>query len=370
MNIKNSFPGYELVREIGIDGKSKILNKYRDIDIGMGGYVYANYGIYHNVALLDVASMHPTSLILLNYFGKYTSKFKEILDARLLIKHENYDEAKKLLNGKLEKYLNDKAQADKLAYALKIVLNSQYGLTSAKFDMPQRDIRNVNNIVALRGALFMKTLQDEVSSKGYTIIHIKTDSIKIANADNDIINFCFDFGKQYGYTFEHEATMEKICLITDADYIAKYSWAQKKKDIGKWKAVGAQFSHPFIFKKLFSKEDLVFKDFCEVRNVKTALYLDMNENLEDGEHNYHFIGRVGEFCPIQKGKGGGELVSERGEKYNAVTGTKGYRWLESEVVKNENKINNIDFSYFTSKVDDIVLKIKQYEHYEEFLNNI
>jgi DNA polymerase elongation subunit (family B) len=34
---------------------------------GEGGYVYAEPGMYENVALLDIASMHPTSLIELNY---------------------------------------------------------------------------------------------------------------------------------------------------------------------------------------------------------------------------------------------------------------------------------------------------------------
>ena len=48
--------------------------------------------------------------------------------------------------------------------ALKIAINSVYGLTSASFDNPLRDIRNKNNIVALRGALFMRTLQDEVTA--------------------------------------------------------------------------------------------------------------------------------------------------------------------------------------------------------------
>ena len=41
--------------------------------------MYAQPGMYYNVALLDIASMHPTSMICLNIFGKYTQRFKEIL---------------------------------------------------------------------------------------------------------------------------------------------------------------------------------------------------------------------------------------------------------------------------------------------------
>ena len=70
----------------------------------------------------------------------------------------------------------------KFSTALKTAINSVYGLTSASFDNPCRDPRNKNNIVALRGALFMKTLQDEVVSKGFKVAHIKTDSIQIPDA--------------------------------------------------------------------------------------------------------------------------------------------------------------------------------------------
>lgn len=144
------------------------------------------------------------------------------MDVRIYVKHGEYDKAKKLFGGKLSKYLDDPAQAKALAQALKIAINSVYGLTSATFDNPFRNPKNANNIVALRGALFMRTLQDEVQQRGFTVAHIKTDSIKIPDATPEIIDFCMDFAKKYGYTFEHEATYEKMCLVNNAVYIAKY----------------------------------------------------------------------------------------------------------------------------------------------------
>ena len=260
----NSFPGYEY-----IDGK----NMYRSVDLGKGGYVYAEPGMYKNVALLDVQSMHPSSIIGMNCFGEYTKRYKDIYDARILIKHHDYESAKKLLNGLLAPYLDDEKQADDLAKALKLCLNSTYGLTSATFDNPFRDIRNKNNIVALRGALFMKTLQDEVQKQGFTVVHIKTDSIKIADATQEIIQFCMDFAKQYGYTFEHEDTYDRICLVHVGVYIPNHG--------EEWTATGTQFQVPYVFKKLFSKEEIKFEDLCETKEVKTALYLDMNEDLPD-----------------------------------------------------------------------------------------
>jgi hypothetical protein len=367
--IINSFPGYEMTLIEGADGKKHICNMYRGIDVGMGGYVYANHGVYYDVALLDVASMHPTSLILLNYFGKYTSIFKEIMEARLAIKHGDYELAKTMFNGKLERYLSDEQSAEQLAYALKIALNSQYGLTSTRYDVPQRDPRNVNNIVALRGALFIKTLQDAVTDKGYLVVHCKTDSIKIADADQTIIDFCFEFAKKYGYLFEHEATFEKFCLITDADYVGKYKWSMKEKNIGKWTSTGATFSHPYVFKTLFSREPIIFKDLCETKTVKTAMYLDFNEDLADGEHDYKFVGRAGQFCPVKAGRGAGELLVLRGTKYAYVAGSKGYRWLESCVVRDFEREDDIDMEYFISMSDECFSRIAQYADPEIFCSN-
>ena len=353
MSIINAFPGYEF-----IDGK----NMYRGDDLGKGGYVYAEPGMYGNVALLDVASMHPNSAINLNAFGEYTQNFKDILDTRIAIKRGNFEEAKQLFGGRLAPYLNDKESAAALAQALKIAINSVYGLTSANFDNPFRDVRNKNNIVALRGALFMRTLQDEIQKRGFKVAHIKTDSIKIPDATPEIIQFTMDFGRQYGYEFEHEATYDRMCLVNDAVYIAKYP-------DGKWTATGTQFQVPYVFKKLFSKEELVFEDLCETKSVTSSLYLDMNEGLGEDEHNYIFIGKIGRFCPIKEGCGGGILYREKDSKYYAATGTKGYRWLESEMVFELNKLDDIDEKHFIEMADTAKDTINKYGDFEWFVSD-
>lgn len=399
-DVINSFPGY-----VYRDGK----NLYRGVDLKKGGYVYSEPGMYSNVALLDVASLHPHSAVAMNCFGEYTKNFQALMDARIFIKHKDYESAKKLFGGKLAPYLDDPDMASSLAQALKIAINSVYGLTSASFDNPFRDPRNVNNIVALRGALFMKTLQDEVASRGFTVAHIKTDSIKIPDATPEIIKFCMDFAEKYGYQFEHEATYEKMCLVNDAVYIAKYSSDESinGSHAGQWTATGTQFQIPYVFKTLFSHEPIEFEDMCETKSVQTALYLDMNENLEiqtevenelakrakmskkddylgycnpafknvtDDElectagkgHNYVFVGRVGQFCPIKPGCGGGILVRENNGKFSSANGAKGYRWLESEMVRDLGKQDDIDRRYYDNLVNEAVHDISQYGDFEWF----
>ena len=264
--IINSFPGYEYRH-----GK----NIYRGTDLGKGGYIYSEPGMYYNVALLDIASLHPNSIIAMNCFEDYTQHFKDILDARIAIKHGDYETARHMLNGRLSSYLDDESTAKDLAQALKIAINSVYGLTAANFDNPFRDVRNKNNIVALRGALFMRTLQDEVQNRGFTVASIRTDSIKIPNATEDIIKFCMDFAKQYGYTFEHEATYDRMCLVNKSAYIAKYSDDEKinGKNAGNGQLLRPSSKFRMYLRVCLAKNLLVLTIYVRLKRLKNHLYI-------------------------------------------------------------------------------------------------
>ena len=371
------FPGYKFEF-----GKST----YRGVEVGEGGYVYAEPGIHENVALLDVASMHPHSMITECLFGpKYTRRFLDVVNSRIAIKHKDFEMGKKILDGKLEPYfVDDDNKLKELSTAMKTPINSAYGLTSASFPNPFRDPRNMDNIVAKRGALFMIDLKHEVEARGFTVAHIKTDSIKIPNATPEIIEFVMEFGKKYGYEFEHEATYKKMCLVNNAVYIAKYEDPNICKNMygyipgdnakkgNQWSATGAQFAVPYTFKTLFSHEPITIDDMCETKSVKSAIYLDYNENLPEGEHEYKFIGKVGSFCPVKPGLGGALLVREAVDKegkikYDSVTGTKGYRWSDAESIKELNKIEAIDRTYYQALVDEAVASISKYGDAEAFM---
>lgn len=418
------FPGYSFE-----NGKSTYLDEL----IGEGGYVWAKPGMYKNVKTFDVASMHPHSAIALNLFGDiYTKNFSDLKDLRMCIKHEDWDNAKQMFGGILNNIIDEVEEdggSKQLAKALKIAINSVYGLTSAKFDNLFRDRRNVDNIVAKRGALFMCTLKHELLDMGVEVVHIKTDSIKVSNPTKEVEDYILKKGKEFGYLFEVESVYERFCLVNDAVYVAKCSGDKDNgKEAGHWTATGAQFQVPYVFKKCFSHEPIEFEDLCETKSVESALYLDMNENLHDEHENlylklkaaratqraieanaggnfgptltkpqrllleqfedmtdeelaeklasYHalkFVGRVGLFSPIKPGCGGGELVRESKKPdgstgYDAVTGTKGYLWLESEDVIKNNKQNDIDLSYYDNLVNQAIDTISEFGDYEWFVS--
>ena len=404
-DLSELFPGYEFVQ----DDSGKWHNMYRGTDVGFGGYVFAKPGMYPNVALLDVNNMHGASIDLEDKFGPYTQNYRDLRAARIAIKHREYDRLKDMFDGKFMKYVQTDEDAENLQKALKLVLNSTYGIAAATFDNPLKDPRDKNNVIALRGALFMRTLQDEVTARGYDVVHIKTDSIKVPNATPEIISFIQEFAQKYGYEMEHEATYSKMCLVNDAVYIAKYDKEGIRNKGGKhaneWTATGAEFQAPYIFKTLFSHEPLEFKDFCETRSVqKGALYLDFNEKLPDDTqlvkerdkllknmekeeirdateqledydnaiaacHDYRFVGKVGQFTPVLPGCGGGLLYRMQDNKYYAAAGTKGYRWLESELVKEGQLEDKIDMSYFDTMANEAIKHISEFGDYEWFTSD-
>lgn len=362
-DLSKEFPGYEYDR-----GKST----YRGEVTGEGGYVYAEPGIHENVALLDVASMHPTTIERLNVFGEYTSNFAALKQARLAIKRKDYAKARTLLDGKLAEFLGSDAESEALSYALKIVINIVYGLTSAKFDNPFRDPRNKDNIVAKRGALFMIDLKHFIQERGFTVAHIKTDSVKIPDATPEIIEEVKKFGEKYGYEFEYDPDKDqysKFCLVNEAVYVAKKDNCMDNC----WVAVGAQFQHPYVFKTLFNyTDDLGFDDLCETKSVsKGAMYLDFDgvKPMAQVEPpaSMHFVGRTGRFVPVREGFGGGILYRVNEGKSYAVTGTKGYLWVEADVAKTLPK-EAIDMSYFERLVQEAMDTIDYYGPVKDFIS--
>ena len=392
------------------------VSTYKGEVVGEGGYVHAEPGMYGNVVLLDVMSMHPHSTIGECLFGeKFTRAFRDIVEGRVNIKHEDWDNINNMLDGKLirhvERVKKGELSSKDLSNGLKTAINSVYGLTSANFENPFRDNRNVDNIVAKRGALFMIDLKYEVQARGYTVAHIKTDSIKIPDGDLEIINFVMEFGKKYGYTFEHEATYDRMCLVNDAVYIAKYKDPEEceklygyipgdnKKHGGEWTATGKQFAVPYVFKKLFSKEKIEFEDMCETFAVsKGDLHLDMNEKLPDVSmlekeldklvkgkkeperqeelkeaiskgHDLRFVGRVGQFTPILPGNNAGVLYRVNDGKNYAASGTTGFRWLESEMVKELNMEKLVDKSFYEKLANDAIDTIANTGDYEWFVSD-
>lgn len=408
-DLSKEFPGYKY------DPITKT-STYKGVITGEGGYAKGWPGAYFNVWCFDVAGMHPSSAFALNIFGdRYTKQYKKIYDLRICIKHGDLEKAKEIFDHKLDKYLDDPKLAKALSKALKIAINAVYGCTSAPYDNIFKDPRNIDNIVAKRGALFMLNLKEEIEKRGGQIVHIKTDSVKVVNPSKELADFIFEYGQKYGYTFEVEHVYERLCIVNDAVYVARYGDDDPDPDIrGQWTATGTQFKVPYVFKTLFSKEELTINDFFETKESKAGvIFMDFDHDLEDvsfwedlkevrrkknkgvkitkkaeaildeylyltdealdekiaAGHNYQFVGKVGAFAPVKYECGGATLMTKNAKTgtYGAVTGTKGYHWLEaSTVAERKDKFDILDKSYHEELAEKAIETICMFIPFEQF----
>lgn len=344
------FPGYTYEKV----SEGKIESYYRHRKLGEGGLVIAVPGYHENVGVEDVASMHPSSAIALNVFGpRYTRVYRDLVKARKACKHESFEEMSENVFEPAIRQLVDagKTTLKALSKSLKIPINAVYGETSAKFDNPFKDPRNVDNIVAKRGALMIAELFYQCNEKGFHPVHVKTDSIKLPNFTKEMQDFVIEFGKKYQYEFELEEFYSVFLLKDNAQYVAFNTIS------GKWEARGALFS-PYVMKTLFTHEPYVPEDFAINKSTaKNPIYL--------GDA---FVGKNVNVAAV---KDGCECKSKNADgKMSYVAGTKGYKWIEfEELVSHENWQDELDMTFYDSLTDKAKEVIEEYIPFEAFVAN-
>lgn len=293
-DLAEEFPGYTF------DKFRKPQSDYKGKNPSEGGYVQSKPGVYglykaeldeyrahaegskarhKHILYVDIDSMHPHSLIAINYFGPYTPKFAALVKCRMFIKNglfkdamHAFDDVDPELSEKLRSYLEDESMAHSLGYAMKIVINIIYGLTSAKWDNKFKDPRNIDNIVAKRGALFMMMAEEELEKRVVTVAHTKTDSFKLIDWTWDDFEFLKELASKYGYSFSIEGEYSKLALVNKSTLVMKKIGKTEDKD--KWEIVGAQYAEPVVEKQLFTMEPLEEEDLSLLKNSnKGALYL-------------------------------------------------------------------------------------------------
>ena len=169
-------------------------------------------------------------------------------------------------------------------------------------------------------------------------------------------------GKTYGYDFEHEITYDKFCLVNDAVYIAPEGSIRG--------LLWALNFNIHTYSKLCSlARDLLLMIICESKSViQGTMYLDREEHEKDEDLNYsnmRHLGRTGRFVPVLEA--GGTLYRVKDDKYYAVTGTKGHKWIEAEIAQSMPDLK-IDMSYFEKLKDEAIKTIEKFGSFQDFIN--
>lgn len=347
-DLSDTFPGYAYEVKNG-----KCVSYFHGRTIGEGGYVVGSPGWHTMVGVRDVESMHPTSTIELGLFGKYTARYKYLVDVRKAAKNGREEEIKAAYDGRLYEFMTEKNLSYKtLSKSLKVPINAVYGCTSAKFDNIFKDPRNVDNIVAKRGELMMVSLEDELRAIGVAPTHVKTDSIKLDNYTQELDDKVVEFGKKYGYKFTIEEFYTTFCLFDKAQYIAYDACT------GKWDSRG----------KLFDKNGLVFKKLFGL-DVKESDYLETKQSLSGPLYiGDQFVGKNANivFVKEQYGK---PMSCKRDDKFVSVTGTKGLFVMEYEEALQKDFWNILDYDYYDSQVEKAKAMVEKYVPWDVFVSH-
>jgi hypothetical protein len=152
-----------------------------EVQFGFGGLHGAHKEIKRikNVKLLDVTSMYPNIILILNALGKASEKYKGILQKRIEIKH------------------SDKI----LSEALKLILNSVYGNLNNEHSTLYNPKAALS--ICVYGQIALYELCKRISSFA-TIININTDGVAFIPHDSAYITAYKGWEKEFALTLEEK----------------------------------------------------------------------------------------------------------------------------------------------------------------------
>lgn len=136
---------------------------------------------YANIVLLDVASLYPNIMMALNAFGEHTGVYREIVQERL----------------------RAKAAGDKTkAAALKLVVNSAYGLTKNQYSNLCNPPLSIS--VCIYGQIALYDLCRRLYDDGAELVNINTDGVGFVPRGCDWETIRTAWQQEYGFTLEDD----------------------------------------------------------------------------------------------------------------------------------------------------------------------
>lgn len=152
------------------------------IEFGWGGLhgVHKTINNVKDMVLLDVQSMYPNIILIINGLGQATPIYKGILEQRLAVKHK-------------DKILSD---------ALKLILNSVYGNLGNQYSSLFNT--NCQKSVCIFGQISLYTLCKRLAEDGHTIININTDGVGFVPAHDGYKEVWTEWEKDFKLILEED----------------------------------------------------------------------------------------------------------------------------------------------------------------------
>lgn len=151
------------------------------IEFAFGGLhgVHSKRHDFSNVKLLDVASMYPNIIINNHALGIESTKiYKTIVDKRIAVKHTD----------------------EKLQKALKLVINSCYGLLNNQYSLLYNS--KASRTVCIIGQIALYDLSKRLYEAGCTLINLNTDGVAFCGEESQYKPVWEAWEQEYGLTLE------------------------------------------------------------------------------------------------------------------------------------------------------------------------
>jgi hypothetical protein len=196
------------VKELWLDKKkgSVTIQAFdNEIQFGFGGLhgAHQNLKRIENVKLLDVTSMYPNIILLLNCLGYATEKYQDILNRRIAIKHK-------------DKLLSD---------ALKLILNSVYGNLNNKYSTLYNPKAALS--VCAYGQIALFELCKRIAPFA-TIVNINTDGVAFVPHHEAYVDAHKEWEKDFSLQLEEkdfdvflQKDVNNYVAVADSNLICK-----------------------------------------------------------------------------------------------------------------------------------------------------
>jgi hypothetical protein len=201
---------------------------------GLHGVNYSEQKKFKHVKALDVTSLYPNIILKLGILGSNSDKYKSILEKRVSVKHTH----------------------KQLSQALKLVINSCYGLLKNKFSKLYNPLGALS--VCIFGQIALYDLCQRLYWNGCKLININTDGVMFTGPDYYCDIIAKEWQKDWGLQLEFE--YYKTFIQKDVNnYIAVKpdgSIKVKGSDVGR-------YNEPSYFKN--NSKRII--DICVVENL-------------------------------------------------------------------------------------------------------
>lgn len=272
--------------------------------------------VYDNVHVLDFSALYPNLIrqMRLSPEFNYSNNYTNDINTNLVIPKTEFSKEHGVLDSYLTELLNlrktyrDKGMESE-QLAVKIIVNSVYGLLSQKTAKFVLGGTNIASTVTWAGRTILQTLVERLPKYDIKVVYGKTDSIFVlSNKDketvlkiaqklvNEIVQDITGMVNDY-IIFDYEEFLQKFLVINKNNYIKVYSDDRKVKGASLFNTKMSQFD---IDATNYILDNIIDGTVYYKNDVSKLAFKFLNDKINNEGLDYFAIKHKPRMTPINK----------------------------------------------------------------------